>query len=272
MPLQLTLRTPLTLPVDLTGFTPCRHRDRSVSELARTRVLVGNRSHEIGELFAISGSPQDLLWRWQGDLRHAHRLGQDLRDGCIHVEGSIGRHTGADMQGGRIEIEGDVGDWLGAEMVGGQILVRGHAGDLVGAAYRGAPQGMTGGSIVVLGNAGHEVGRAMRRGVIAIGGNVGKLAGFDLRAGTIAVRGTWGERAGAGMRRGTLLALHPHSFPLLPTFRFACEFRPPMLVPLLRSLHRLGFHPYQAEPGPTFRLYSGDLLEGGRGEVLIPTS
>ena len=71
------------------------------------------------------------------------------------------------------------------------------------------------------------------------------------------------------MRRGTLAFLGKNPPPLLPSFRRACRFRPEILQLLFRQLRRDGFQVpddlFQAE----FDLYNGDLIEGGRGELLI---
>jgi formylmethanofuran dehydrogenase subunit C len=173
------------------------------------------------------------------------------------------------MTGGEICVAGDVGDWLGAEMHGGRIHVRGRAGHLVGAAYRGSARGMTRGEILVDGDAGNEIGHTMRRGLVAIGGQVGDLVGFNMLAGTVLVLGDCGIRHGAGMRRGTLAFLGASPPPMLPSFRCACRFRPMVMPLLLRHLKGRGFAVPDELIAASYQLYNGDLLEGGRGEILV---
>jgi formylmethanofuran dehydrogenase subunit C len=173
------------------------------------------------------------------------------------------------MSGGELHVHGSVQTWAGAEMQGGLIHVHGHAGDLVGAAYRGSSRGMLGGTILVDGNAGHEVGMAMRRGMIAVGGAAGDLLGLQLLAGTILVMGQCGLRPGAGMRRGTLGIFGPDPPPLLPSFRYACTGRPPILRLLCRELRGQGFAVDEALLHATCDLFHGDFLNGGRGELMV---
>ena len=156
-------------------------------------------------------------------------------------------------------------------MHGGRIRVRGRAGHLTGAAYRGSARGMTGGTILVAGDVGNEIGHTMRRGLLVVGGNVGDLAAFNMLAGTILICGEGGIRHAAGMKRGTLAFLGQWAPELLPTFRFACRYQPTVLTVLLRELRLLGFPVGDDLLSTQFDLYNGDLIEGGRGEILIRT-
>jgi formylmethanofuran dehydrogenase subunit C len=127
---------------------------------------------------------------------------------------------------------------------------------------------MTGGTILIHGQVGNEVGHTMRRGLIAVGA-AGDLAGFNMLAGTIMIFGPSGIRHGAGMRRGTLALLGGEPPPLLPSFRRACRYRPEVMALLLRHLKRLEFPVPDDLLRTEFDLYNGDLIEGGRGELLI---
>ncbi|MBW3600015.1 MAG: formylmethanofuran dehydrogenase subunit C, partial [Planctomycetes bacterium] len=119
------------------------------------------------------------------------------------------------------------------------------------------------------GDAGTEIGHSMRRGLIAVGGDAGDLAGFNMAAGAVLIFGEAGRRHGAGMRRGTLAFLGPSVPPLLPSFRYACRCRPVMLSLMLRRLRETGFSVPDDLLTSSFDLYNGDLIEGGRGEVLL---
>jgi formylmethanofuran dehydrogenase subunit C len=128
---------------------------------------------------------------------------------------------------------------------------------------------MTSGTILVEGDAGHEIGHSLRRGLIAIGGKAGDLAGFNMLAGTILLFGDTGIRLGAAMKRGTIGVLGTKRPQMLPTFRHACRCQPDVLPLLFRELRERGF-PVADELFTSFYdLYNGDLIEGGRGEILV---
>ena len=91
-------------------------------------------------------------------------------------------------------------------------------------------------------------------------------------AGTIIVYGDVGIRHGAGMRRGTIGLFESSPQKLLPSFRYSCRFRPPFVTPLLRQLERLEFPVPDRLRACEFDLFHGDLIEGGRGEILMPAN
>ena len=80
-------------------------------------------------------------------------------------------------------------------------------------------------------------------------------------AGTIVGSCGFGPRAGAGMKRGTLIACGPTE--VAPGFRYSCDYEPAYLDLLRRQYHH-------TLPRPrTVRCYRGDILTGGRGELLV---
>lgn len=107
----------------------------------------------------------------------------------------------------------------------------------------------------------------MRRGTIAVGGDVGDVPALNMIAGTILVFGSAGRRSAAGMRRGTLFVggARPH---LLPTFRSTGLCRTHFLSLYFEALRRRGFAVPQ-NLGTRYEMFSGDLLGGGKGEVLV---
>lgn len=269
MPLVLSLLHPSPIPVEVDGITLSAVRDLPADDVRWLLVPHGNQQVELGEFFQASGSARDdATIVWQGDCARIKLIGSGMSNGRMIVEGNAGMHVGADMTGGEIEVRGNAADWVGAEMKGGLIRIRGNAGHCVGGGYRGARRGMTGGEILVDGHAGNEVGHTLRRGLVAVGGNVGDAVGFNLLAGTILVFGKAGIRHGAGMRRGTIAFLGPHAPAMLPTFRFACTFRPQFLTLCLRWLQSQGFAVPESVLTAPVRRYSGDLLELGKGEIL----
>jgi formylmethanofuran dehydrogenase subunit C len=271
MPLRIANAPTDRIGVDWQGITPESLRGKSLASVQRTRIRRGNHEVELGELFRITGDPSDRRWELEGDFSAVHDIGAGMTAGEIVVEGTVGRHAGATMRGGRLEIRGDVGDHLGAEMRGGVIRVRGDAVNHVGAAYAGSRRGMSGGMILIDGNAGSELGLRMRRGLIAVGGSAGPHLGRRMLAGSIFVFGSCGAYPGAAMRRGTIGLFGEARPALLPTFR--AGYRSPLSVLHLleKHLHDEGFAvPRLRNLAGAIELFHGDLLEGGRGEVLLP--
>jgi len=272
MTLTLSYFGKTTVPVEVEGFTPDWAADKTLAEIERFEIFEGNRRIPLGEMFRVTGSPDDRNLVFEGNLSGVHWLGAHMATGTVRITGNAGRHVGSQMKGGTITVEGDAGGWVGAEMKRGRIHVHGNAGHLVGAAYRGATRGMTGGTILVNGNVGNETGLTMRRGLIAVGGNCGDLAGFNMIAGSLLVFGECGIRPGAGMRRGTIGLLGPRPPELLPSFRFAATWRPQILGVLLRFLRdqQFAFNPELLRTAVD--VYRGDLVALGLGEVFFPAA
>jgi formylmethanofuran dehydrogenase subunit C len=266
MSLALTLHTAPRVPLEAEVLSPARLNGLSALEAARLVVVHGNQPAELGEFFRVEGATGEEL-HLTGDLSGVKLVGAGMAEGRIVVHGSVGMHLGAGMTGGEIVVEGNAGDWVGPEMSGGRIVIQGNAGHLVGSAARGSQVGIRGGEILVFGNAGNEVGNGMRRGLIAIGGDCGDFAGVNLLAGTIVVLGQLGWRTGAGMRRGTIVGMHPAE--LLPTFSYACTYRPVFLRLYLTHLRRLGLPISDAQLNGAYRRWCGDAIELNRGEILL---
>lgn len=254
-----TRRESSPIPLDVTGILPEKLAGLSALEVARLPVLFGNRTEELGQHFDVKpGRRFDL--QFAGATANVHSVGKGMTGGILFCENDVGRHAGARMSGGQLILDMGAGDWLGAEMRGGFIQAHDSVGDCVGAAYRGSRRGMTGGKIELLLHAGHELGLLMRRGTIIVHGDTGEFTGASMIAGTIAVRGTLGARAGAGMKRGTILALGGVA-EVSAGMRYSCEYSPSVL-PLLGKTLNL--------PVPArVRCYRGDVLTGGRGELLV---
>ena len=270
MPLIITLREKTSIPIEVDSIRLEEVRSRTADQVKATLVQYGNKQLPLGEFFDVSGSAADdgeLVW--EGDCSHVKLIGAHLTGGRIRVEGNAGMHLGAEMTGGEIIVRGNAADWVGAEMHGGRIRVHGNAGHLVGAVYRGGRRGMTAGEILVDGNAGNEIGHTMRRGLIAIGGSAADAIGFGMLAGTILVFGEPGIRPGAGMKRGTIGLLGHGPVPdMLPTFKYACTYRPVFLRLYLRHLQSRGFAIPDDALETDYRRYCGDFLEDARGEIL----
>ncbi|MCE9561693.1 MAG: formylmethanofuran dehydrogenase subunit C [Planctomycetes bacterium] len=263
---KLTLRVPSTIPLELDGITPDRLANLSAIEVAKLPVQHGNRTEPLGEFFDIGTStvPKADL-HFAGDTRNVKGIGSGMTSGFVYVEHSVGMHAGARMTGGELVIDSGAGDWLGAEMRGGAIEVRGSAGNQAGAAYRGSRRGMAGGTIFIRGAAGDELGLLMRRGLIVVEGDCGEFAGASLIAGTIVLLRNAGARVGAGMKRGTIITAREPELPA--SFRFSCEYRPSFFHLLTGQLAQVGANVTFGTGN--LRCYRGDILNGGRGEVLV---
>lgn len=270
MPLVLRLKNVLSIPLEVDSVQLETVREQSLDAVRFTRIQRGNEQVALGDYFDVSGSAADDEIVWEGDCAKVKQIGASWKQGRIRVEGHAGMHLGAEMLGGEILVRGDAGDWAGAEMRGGQIRIRGNAGHLVGAAYHGGRRGMAGGAILIDGDAGNEIGHSMRRGFIAVGGRSGEGAGFNMIAGSVFLFGAAGARPGAGMRRGTIGLFGVGTPPmLLPSFQFACTYRPVYLRVYLQRLRELGFRIAEECLDADYHRYCGDLLEIGKGEILI---
>ncbi len=266
MSLTLTLHTDPEVPLEAEALVPERFEGMAAARVAAVQVFYGNQQASLGEFFRVGGQPDGEL-RIVGDAGRVKLIGAGMTRGRIVVDGNAGMHVGAGMSGGEILVTGDAGDWVGGEMRGGRIVVKGNAGHLVGAAPRGSPVGMRGGEIIVHGDAGNEIGGGMRRGLIAIGGNSGDFTGVNMLAGTVVVLGRLGWRTGAGMKRGSIVSCHPAE--LLPTFGYACTYRPVALRLLLGYLRERGLAVTRDQLVGRYRRWSGDSVETNRGEVLL---
>lgn len=264
----LRLKESISLPVEAESISPDRFVGLSREEVAALPLLYGRRRLVIGDLFTVEGDGAEEIVV-EGDLRHMKRIGQGMSRGRITIHGDVGMHLGAHMRGGEIVVHGDVDAWAGAQMLGGLLRIHGNAGPLLGAAYPGETRGMRGGVIIVEGNAASRAGERMRRGLIAVQGNLGAFAGVRMIAGSIVTFGTLGARAGAGMKRGTIVALGGSVEDLLPTFRYACVYRPSFLRIYLRHLRDWGLPVTPEQLEGTFRRYVGDVTTLGKGEILI---
>jgi formylmethanofuran dehydrogenase subunit C len=247
MPLTLTLHEPPTVPLEVEGLSPERLAARRRGEIEALTVWHGNRRAQLADFFTVSGNGDDEL-RIEGDLRRVKFLG-------------------ADMRGGELVVEGGVGDFSGVGMRSGRLVVKGSAGHHLGGAYPGERAGMRGGEILVHGDAGDQVGAGLRRGLIAVAGRLGDAAGLRMLAGTIVAVAGLGASPGAAMRRGTIVAMSQVT--PLPTFAFACSYRPPFLRLYLRRLRELGLPLTDEQIEGSYARWSGDGLELRRGEILI---
>lgn len=275
MPLTFRLKNQFSVPLEAECLTPDRLASLTLSEVERLEVQYGNAKAALAEFFEVREEPGDQFILIEGDCSRVKMIGARMTRGRILIHGNAGMHLGAEMAGGRIEVYGNAGDWAGAEMRAGRIHIHGDAGHLTGGAYRGSRAGMRGGVILVEGNAKNEIGCSMRRGLIAVHGDTGDYPGVSMHAGNILIFGLPGIRAGAGMRRGTIAVFGEipgdpkRTLELLPTFRLDCTYRPPFVALYLQKLRSWKFPVPDSARHGSYRRYSGDLVETGKGEILV---
>ncbi|MCH2183087.1 MAG: formylmethanofuran dehydrogenase subunit C [Mariniblastus sp.] len=272
------------IPIRVGGILPDLLARSPLEEIQRRSIWVGNGQQELGELFDVAvdktadprGHDPGLVHRWEGDLTAVHEIGFGLQRGLIQVEGDAGRHVGAQMLGGTIEVQGSVSDFLGAEMQGGQIRVTRDSGDWTGGVYPGTRSGVQGGYLSVGRNAGVGTGTAMRRGMILIGGSAGHQLGSRMRAGTILVGEGIEGSFGSGMIRGTIMTTNCQGSSIRqslgPVFQAGSRLAFPMTQLLRKWLAGQGDGPGSIERLLTvdaYQVFHGDMLRGGKGEVLV---
>jgi formylmethanofuran dehydrogenase subunit C len=262
----LTLKESLTVPLEAETLAPDVIAPLRHEEIAALPVFLGKRQLRLDDFFTIEGDGSDEL-EIRGDLGRVKWIGRGMTRGKIVIAGNAGMHLGAYMKGGTIEVRGSASDWIGAEMTGGLIHIHGDAGGQIGAAYRGSLSGMNGGTILVEGAAGIEIGMRMRRGLIAVKGPVRDFAGLQMKGGTLLLLGGAEIRTGAWMVRGTIVSWKPIA--LLPTFSYACTYKPTFLHLYARRLQALGFALPDSSSAGGYRRYSGDSAVPGKGEILL---
>lgn len=268
--IALTLRRPLDRPIDASQLALDHWSELDAGDIARRGVRVaGIGLAPLGELFDVKGGRARRI-RFVGDLTMVEGLGTGLDGAELVIEGSVGREVGARMKSGRVEVRGNAGWGAGLEMAGGRLEIQRDAAARVGGAPLGAKRGMTGGEIVVRGSAGPEAGASMRRGLVVIGGDADEGAGRATIAGTVVVLGAVGPNPGQWSKRGSIIALG--SIQPIPTYRYACTYRPQYVSLLFQYLAKQWRLPLTREHvNGLYRRYSGDLAELGAGEILAWT-
>jgi formylmethanofuran dehydrogenase subunit C len=261
--ITLTVKEEPAVPLEAEMLSPDIIASKTNDDIRALPVYLGKRQRRLDDFFTVEGEASDEV-EIRGDARRVKWIGRGMTRGCITIRGNAGMHLGASMKGGAIDVWGDASDWVGAEMSGGSIRVRGNAGGQIGAAYRGSASGMTDGTIIIDGSAGLEVGMRMKRGIIVVGQPVRDFVGLQMKGGTIVLCRGAELRTGAWMIRGTIITLAP--IQLLPTFAYACTYRPTFLPLYARYLSAFGL----AIPGEDdYRRYTGDAAVPGKGEILI---
>ncbi|WP_237228187.1 formylmethanofuran dehydrogenase subunit C [Rubinisphaera sp. JC750] len=273
--LEIRLREPLTQTVEWNLRATELLQTRDLDALQNCQLEQSGSEIRFEEIFELqeTGEQAECI-SFRGDLSQLHGLGRGWSAGLLRLEGTVGDSLGEEMSGGRIEVTGEVGHCLGRGMSGGQIAVSGNADNHVGGPAPGSLKGMMGGEIFIAGSAGDLVGERMRRGTIVVLGEVGRQVGREMLAGTILLKSAPADLPGVGMKRGTILLLDqdfPETFPG-PHFDYAVRYEPVFIRVLLKHLQQAFGWNEAAEISTIWDRYCGDMLEGGRGEILIAHS
>jgi formylmethanofuran dehydrogenase subunit C len=264
---SLKLRDAINRRIDMSPFIPELIGGKSADEIARIPLWVGNRQVDTGELFDVVDSQSETLLI-QTDSDKLDRIGANMAEGSILVEGNAGAYLGFAISGGAIRVTGDTGLGAGCAMRAGELTIDGNAGDFLGGALTGDRQGMRGGRILVKGDAGDRAGDLMRRGTILIGGNSGDYCASRMVAGTIVVTGQCGQYTATAMRRGTLItSSEPTSLPA--TFNSNGKHTLSFLSLLKQQIASITDFPGLADFGTEVDRWVGDLSCDGKGEILI---
>ena len=250
--------------LDLSPLVPSRLKElkgKKIEDLAigTTRVKL-----TVGDVFKVKGKDAEAL-RFVGTDGRCDKIGAELTEGEIVVDGDAGAYLGAGMKRGKIEVEGNAGVLAGASMTGGSIAISGNAGERAGGILVGETMGMKGGVLTIGGDAGPMLGERMRRGLVIVKGDAGDYAGARAIAGTILFKRRVGRKAGYGLRRGSLIFVEEPK-ELLPTFG-DCGV---MEFDYLRLLeHWLAETGKKIKLGGRARRLMGDMSVLGKGEMLI---
>ena len=269
---QLSLKQAPTLRLDLRRISPAALAGLDAAAIGQLPLGLASGTVPLAEFFnvqAVAGEAGSL--HLVGDLSRCDRIGWQMDQGRLQVDGSVGDHLGAGLRGGEIHVNGSARDLAACEMAGGRLVVQGNVGDFAASTLPGSMDGMRGGAFIVRGSAGQRFGDRMRRGTAIVEGDVGDFFASRLVAGTLVVGGRCGAHPGWGMRRGSLVFADPdasvHPLPAA-TFVPAGAEAPVFWQLLSRDLAR---HSSQLAGLPQRRItrWLGDLAADGKGEMIF---
>lgn len=159
----LSLRAPLSEPLDVEGVTADRVAGLSEREIAGLPVRLGAREARLGDFFDVRGG-RSVRMRVEGALAQVNGLGAGMAGGELVIDGDAGCRVAAGMTGGEIIVMGSAGAEVAARARRGLVVVAGDAG-------ADAARAMIAGTLVVFGRTGARSGRGSRRGsIVALGG------------------------------------------------------------------------------------------------------
>ena len=255
MSITLAFESGNSLAVDVRSLQPDVVTGLSKGEIEKLPLAVGRQSVRLGDLCKVKRSSrgrEKLIL--EGDTACLSRAGSRMQAGNLVIAGDAGELTGVEMQNGEIEVCGSAGDCLGLAMQGGLIRVKGNVGNWCGAGLPGQIKGMLGGTILVGGDAGEALGRLVP-------------VRAHMLSGSIFVAGGLGTGSGLDMRRGSLVAGRLDN--LLPGFRPAGPADNEWVQIYLRWMENAGCAPLAHWMGRASHRFTGDVLESGKGEIIV---
>jgi formylmethanofuran dehydrogenase subunit C len=263
-PLVLQLRTAPDERLDLSGLVPHLLSGKRVPEIERIAINTTKHRIVVGDVFRVRPGAPDSI-RIEGSSARLDRIGVEMQNGEIVVEGDAGVQAGRRMQGGRLTIEGSAGPWAASGMAGGLVQISGTAGERLGGSLPGETSGMRGGVVLVRGAVADRVGDHMRRGTIIVEGNAADYPGSRMIAGTLIVCGSCAALPGYLMRRGTIVIGNDYA-ELSPTFA-DCGIHPLVALRLMARFVR-GYSARAATVlSRPLRRWAGDMAVLGKGEL-----
>jgi len=265
-PVVLTLRGRPDQRLDLTPLVPHRLASMTAAEIERIELQTTRRRVLLADVFRLRMGDAAQI-RIEASCDRLDRIGHEMTDGEIVVEGDVGAWIGRLMTGGRLMIHGSVGPWAASGMKGGTFEIFGSTGDRLGGPGPGEIAGMRGGAVLVHGRVGERVGDRMRRGIIVVEGDAGAYAGSRMIAGTLVVVGRSGPLPGYLLRRGTIV-LGKETAELSPTF-IDCGVHDLIAARLIAGF----IGGYSARAARLFRRplrrFAGDMATLGKGEIFL---
>jgi len=264
-PLVLSLRQRPDQRLDLSPLVPHLLAGKAAAEIERIELQTTKHRMTVGDAFRLRLGDTGQI-RIEGACDRLDRIGRDMRDGEILVEGDVGIQAGRRMQGGRVAIDGNAGPWAASGMSGGRIEISGTAGERLGGPLPGETAGMRGGTVVVRGNDGDRAGDRMRRGMIIIEGNAGAHAGSRMISGTLILCRRCGPLPGYLMRRGTIVLGQGEE--LSPTFVDCGSYELVAMRLMAEYASRYSKRAASTVSGRLRRL-AGDMAVLGKGELFF---
>jgi formylmethanofuran dehydrogenase subunit C len=263
-PLVLTLRTSPEQRLDLSPLVPQRLAGQTAAQIAQLALNTGRDPILVGDVFRLREGDAAHI-RIEGGSDRFDRIGHDMADGEIVVEGDVGNEAGRSMRGGRLTINGKAGHWAASGMRGGEIEIAGSAGDRLGGPLAGETAGMRGGVVVIRGDVGERAGDRLRRGTIIVEGHARAHAGSRMIAGTLVLCLGAGALPGYLMRRGTIVLGRGDS-ELSPTF-VDCGVHDLVAMRLMADFMKEHSRAATSALRPPLRRFAGDMAVLGKGEI-----
>jgi len=141
--LKFQLKKHLAQRLDLSPLTPSKLARMKLREIEALVIGTTRDVLKVGDVFKVKAGDASTV-RFVGTDATCDRIGQDMGEGEIVIEGDVGAYLGERMKGGSIALEGSAGICAGAAMAGGIIEISKHVGERAGGVAIGETFGMRG--------------------------------------------------------------------------------------------------------------------------------